>query len=192
MVQAGEKLYVADREEWRKWLAKNHDRKKGIWLIYYKKHTGKPRIPYEDAVEEAICFGWIDSTVKKIDEEKYAQKFTPRKSRSRWSELNKKRAEKMIKLGKMTEAGLVKIREAKENGEWYKEAPKSQFPAVPLEFKKALAASKKAREYFNSLAPSYRKQYIGWIAAARREETRKNRVMEAVSLLEQNQKLGMK
>jgi len=84
-------LYVTTRDEWRSWLEKNHKSEKEIWLIYYKKHTGKPRIPYDDAVEEALCFGWIDSIIKRIDEKKYAQKFSPRKQNSVWSDLNKKR-----------------------------------------------------------------------------------------------------
>lgn len=101
-------LYVTDRDAWRAWLEKNYDTEKEIWLIYYKKHTGKPRIPYDDAVEEALCFGWIDSTVKRVDDEKFAQKFTPRKNKSNWSDLNKKRAKKMIREGRMTKAGFLK------------------------------------------------------------------------------------
>ena len=102
-------LYVTNRKEWRNWLLNNFDSKPEIWLIYYKKHTGKPRILYNDAVEEALCFGWIDSTIKRVDEEIYVQKFTPRKARSIWSDLNRKRAEKMINAGLMTSAGLIKI-----------------------------------------------------------------------------------
>jgi uncharacterized protein YdeI (YjbR/CyaY-like superfamily) len=92
-------LYVTTRDKWRRWLAKHYATETGIWLIFYKKETSKPTIPYEDAVEEALCFGWVDSIIKKIDAEKYARKFTPRKDKSNWSELNKKRAKKMIKEG---------------------------------------------------------------------------------------------
>ena len=191
-MRINKELYVTKREKWRAWLKANHASEKEIWLIYYKKHTGKPRIPYDDAVEEALCFGWIDSTIKRIDEEKYAQKFTPRKEKSGWSELNRKRAEKMLKQGRMTEAGKTKIRAAKENGEWDKTMPAKRIFSMPLEFHKALSANKKAREYFKDLASSFKKQYIGWIATAKREETRKKRIKEAVNLLEQNQKLGMK
>jgi uncharacterized protein YdeI (YjbR/CyaY-like superfamily) len=101
-VNKSKTLYVTNRTDWRSWLRKHHDREKEIWLIYYKQLTGKPRIPYEDAVEEALCFGWIDSTVKRLDQERYAQKFTPRRANSHWSVLNKKRAKKMIQAGKMT------------------------------------------------------------------------------------------
>ncbi len=110
-MDSAEMVYCATREEWRDWLEGNHDKCKGIWLIYYKKGSGKPRVPYDDAVEEALCFGWIDSTVRRIDEEKYAQRFTPRKPDSGWSELNMRRMEQLIKEGRMTEAGLAKYRE---------------------------------------------------------------------------------
>ncbi len=104
-------LYVTTRDEWRSWLEENHKSEKEIWLIYYKKHTGKPRIPYDDAVEEALCFGWIDSIIKRIDEEKYTQKFSPRKQNSAWSDLNKKRVKKLIEEGKMTKAGYETVKE---------------------------------------------------------------------------------
>src|SRR5438128_11402884 len=102
-------LYVASRAEWRAWLAKHHQSETEVWLIYYKKPSGRPRIPYDDAVEEALCFGWIDSIVKRIDDAKFAQKFTPRKDWTKWSELNKRRVRKLIREGNMTEAGLAKI-----------------------------------------------------------------------------------
>ncbi|OGK25341.1 hypothetical protein A3C25_06180 [Candidatus Roizmanbacteria bacterium RIFCSPHIGHO2_02_FULL_38_11] len=106
-MKLGKTLYIKNREEWRRWLEKNHKKEPEIWLVYYKKHTKKSSIPYNDAVEEALCFGWIDSTVKGIDGEKYAQRFSPRKPKSNWSEPNKERIERLIKEGKMTPAGLV-------------------------------------------------------------------------------------
>src|SRR5262249_13199943 len=102
-------LYVTSREEWRTWLADHSESEAEVWLIYYKKHTGQPRIPYDHAVEEALCFGWIDSIVKRIDDETFAQKFTPRRDRTKWSALNKRRVRKLIREGRMTEAGLAKI-----------------------------------------------------------------------------------
>jgi len=191
-MKSTEKLHVTNRDDWRAWLRENHDTKKEVWLIYYKKHTGKPRIPYDDAVEEAICFGWIDSIVKKIDDEKFIQKFTPRKGKSKWSETNKKRARKMIEEGKMTKAGLAKIEEAKKSGEWFKKTPtRKELVAFP-ELRKALESNKKALDNFNNLTNSYKKNLIGWITSAKREETRKRRLTEAIRLLEQNKKLGMK
>ena len=186
------KLLVTNRDDWRAWLRRNHDTEKEIWLIYYKKHTGKPRIPYDDAVEEALCFGWIDSIIKKIDDEKFAQKFTPRKGKSKWSELNKRRARKMVKEDKMTEAGLAKIKDAKNSGEWFKTASVGRELVIPPYMEKALATNKKALGYFNNLANGYKRQLVGWITSAKREETRKRRLTEAINLLEQNKKLGMK
>ncbi len=185
-------LYITNRKDWREWLKINHDSQKEIWLVFYKKHTGKKRIPYEDAVEEALCFGWIDSIVKRIDEEKYAQKFTPRRSNSQWSEVNKKRVMKMIKVKKMTKAGLIKIKQAKKNGKWSEVAAnKKEFVLTP-DIKKVLTANKKAWENFNKLAPSYKKNYIGWITSAKKKETRDKRLKEALKTLERGKKLGIK
>ncbi len=187
-----EEQYFAYRSHWRKWLKKNYDTQKEVWLIFYKKETGQPSIPYGDAVEEAICFGWIDSIIKKIDDEKFARKFTPRRAASRWSELNKNRAEKMITEGMMTEAGLKVVEEAKKSGEWFKTAPQQLTVVIPPLMKEALAANRKARENFDKLAQSYKRQYIGWIASAKREETIRRRIKEAIGVLEKNERLGMK
>jgi uncharacterized protein YdeI (YjbR/CyaY-like superfamily) len=185
-------MHIINRKDWRTWLEKNHDSRKEAWLIYYKKHTAKFRIPYKDAVEEALCFGWIDSTVKKLDEKTYAQKFTPRNANSKWSELNKKRALKMIKAGRMAEAGLAKIREAKDNGKWSETFMVKRETVLPPSLKKVLMRNEKAWKNFNELAPSYKRLYAGWILSAKREETRRKRLKEAVELLEKNKKLGMK
>lgn len=191
-MKATKTLYVTNRKEWREWLEKNFTTEKEVWLIFYKKHIEKPKILYDDAVEEAICFGWIDSIIKKIDDEKYARKFTPRAKGSGWSELNKKRAEAMIAIGRMTEAGLQKIEEAKRNGIWSKaSAQRKEFELSP-EYEKILKSNKKAWHNFNSLAPSHKKNYIGWVMSAKREETRKSRFNEVLRCLEQNKKLGLK
>jgi uncharacterized protein YdeI (YjbR/CyaY-like superfamily) len=185
-------LYVTNRDDWRRWLKKNHSSQKEVWLIYFKKHTGKPRIPYDDAVEEAICFGWIDSTVKRLDDQKYAQKFTQRNQKSNWSELNKKRAKKMIKQGRMTQAGLVKFKQAgKQKQEEAKEKPAGRKLLIPSDLKKALSANKKALENFNNFAPSYRRLYIGWIKDAKRPETRQKRIKQTIKWAVENKKPGM-
>jgi uncharacterized protein YdeI (YjbR/CyaY-like superfamily) len=173
-------------------LKENHSIIREVWLIYYKKHTGKPRIPYDDAVEEALCFGWIDSTVKRIDDEKYCQKFTPRNLKSIWSEHNKRRVAKMIKQGKMTKHGMEKVKAAKKNGEWYKTAEAVKEFKMPQALSQLLAANKKAGEFFNELSASHKKQYIGWIASAKKVETKEKRAGEAITLLKKKQKLGMK
>ncbi len=190
-MRAYEKLHVTNRDDWRTWLERHWDVKKGVWLIFYKRHTGKPSLSYDDAVEEALCFGWVDSIIKKLDDEKYARKFTPRKAESKWSELNKKRAERMVKEGKMAQVGLNKITEAKKSGEWFR-SPLPKELAPPLYVIEALAANKKARENFAKLAKSYKRQYIGWITSAKKQETRKKRLGEVIRLLEKNEKLGMK
>ena len=187
-----ERIYISDRDKWRQWLSENHAAKAGIWLVFYKKETSKPSIEYEAAVEEALCFGWIDSIIKKIDAAKYARKFTPRSDKSKWSQLNKKRADKMIKQGRMTEVGLAKIKSAKKTGLWDKNDRPRISLDIPPEFAKALARNKKAKENFDKLAASYRKHYIGWISIAKRPETKKRRIEESIALLEKGKKLGLK
>jgi len=186
------RLYFKSPREWRTWLASNHDQETGIWLIFFKKESGKPSLDYESAVEEALCFGWIDSIIKKIDESKYARKFTPRKETSKWSETNKRRVARLIKNKRMTKIGLAKIEAAKKNGQWDKpDRPDISFE-VPAEFKQALNKNRRAKDFFEQLSPSYRKQFIGWIVVARRPETRKKRIKESVEILAKGQKLGMK
>jgi len=185
-------LYVADREQWRDWLSTNHAAEAGIWLVFYKKETSRPTISYEAAVEESLCFGWIDSIIKKVDTARYARKFTPRSDKSEWSQLNKKRANKMIKQGRMTKVGLAKIKTAKKTGLWAKDARPQISLDIPPEFAKALARNKKAKENFDRLAPSYRRHYIGWITVAKRPETKKRRIDESIALLEEGKRLGLK
>jgi len=192
MMKTTQELYVTSKDDWRKWLEKHHETERKVWLIYYKKHTGIRSIAYGDSVEEALCFGWIDSLIKRIDDEKFARKFTPRKSNSKWSEVNKKRIRKMMAEGKMTQAGWARIEEAKKNGEWFKVTPRRQELTIPSYVKKALAANQVALDNFNRLAMTYKRDYIGWITSAKREDTRKRRLREAIQLLEQNEKLGMK
>lgn len=184
-------LYVKTRDQWRKWLT-NHQHEEGVWLIYYKKTTSKPSLDYAASVEEALCFGWIDSIIKKIDAQRYARKFTPRKSQSRWSEINKKRAEKMMARQRMTPSGLARIREAKKQGFWDNSDRPQISLALPLAFRQVLQKNKKAHNFFLQLAPSYQKQFIGWISVAKREETRTRRIRESIALLNQGEKLGMK
>jgi len=187
------RLYVKTKTEWRKWLQKNYDKVGEEWLIFYKKGTGKPSIDYEVAVEEALCFGWIDSLVKRIDEEKYARKFTPRKDKSVWSESNKKRVKKVIKEGRMTEFGMEKITAAKKSGAWNKkiEAPKISYE-VPKDFISVLNKNKKAKNNFDKFSPSDKKRYYMWINIAKKNETRKKRIKESILFLLKEEKLGMK
>lgn len=185
-------LHMTNMAEWRAWLERNHDAEKEVWLVFYKRHTGKPNISYDDAVGEALCFGWIDSIIKRIDEDRFARKFTPRKADSRWSELNMDRAERMIREGRMTEYGLVQINEAKKSGEWFvRVLPKKEIE-VPQFMREVLATNQKALLNFDNLAKSYKRQYIGWVMSAKKEDTKKKRFAEVVEHLERNKKLGMK
>ena len=185
-------LHVTTRDEWRQWLAANHDKSAGVWLVFYRTSSGMPAIEYSDAVEEALCFGWIDSIIKKRDGDSYLRKMTPRNPASRWSQLNKKRVHRLIRQGLMREPGLAKVKAARESGMWDKPDRREMSFEIPGELKAALAKNKKAKTFFDRLAPSYRKHFIGWIAAAKRQETRKRRIEESIALLQQGKKLGLK
>lgn len=182
-----------DRGEWRAWLAANHADVSEIWLLYYKKNTGIPSVAYGESVEEALCYGWIDSIIKKLDDEKYARKFTPRKDNSQWSVSNINRVEKMIKAGLMTEYGLQKVNAAKQSGNWDTpvQAPKLTFEIHP-DFAHALDQNLTAQENFGLMPASYQKEYLGWIEVAKQPDTRARRIKEALRLLEQNKKLGLR
>ena len=184
-------LYISTRAEWRRWLAKHHASENEIWLIYYKKNSGKPSIAYEEAVQEALCFGWIDSIVKKIDEEKYTQKFSPRKNDSKWSDTNIRRVKKLMSENKMTEAGMKHITKDLLSRK-PDTARASSLQNIPTFIIEAFSADKDVWEYFDSLAPSHKKNYIAWITAAKREETKEKRIAEAILLLKNKQKLGLK
>jgi len=184
---------ITDREQWRDWLKKYFDKETEVWLVYNKKETGLPSIEYGASVEEALCFGWVDSLIKKIDESSYARKFTPRKEVSKWSEHNKKRVGKMIKTGRMTEHGLRLVEAAKKNGCWDRPdtRPTLSFAMHP-EFKDALNKNPKAKQVFEKLPASHRKQYLGWIEMAKRPETRQRRIGEALRMLAKGETLGLK
>lgn len=185
-----EELYFTKRDQWRSWLKKNYKKSKGIWLIYYKKHTGKPRISYDDAVEEAICFGWIDSTVRRIDEERYKQRYTPRNIKSVWSDSNVKRVQKMIRAGKMTEEGLLKFKQGvRDNTKLLESGITSNNKIkIPEKLKEGLKKNIKAWENFNNFADSYKKMYIFWYMDAKRDNTRSKRMKEIIKRSEKNLK----
>ncbi len=181
-IDKNERYYAKDRKNWRKWLEKNHKSSAGIWLVYYKKDSGKTRVSYSDAVEEALCFGWIDSTLNPIDEECYMQLFMPRKPKSGWSKLNKQRVEKLEKEGLMTEAGLEKIELAKQHGTWNKLDGIEAF-TLPDELEKAFAKNKTAKKYFDTLSTWNRKYLLYWLHGAKRAETRMKRIEDIVQSL---------
>jgi uncharacterized protein YdeI (YjbR/CyaY-like superfamily) len=179
--------------KWRAWLEDHFDRVTEIWLVYNKKETSLPSIEYGASVEEALCFGWVDSLIKKIDENQYARKFTPRKEKSKWSESNKKRVEKMVKAGRMTIHGMRLIEAAKKSGSWDQPdvRPILSF-AIHPEFQEALDHNSIAYDVFKNLPVSHQKQYLGWIEMAKRPETRQRRIKEALQMLTKGKKLGLK
>lgn len=187
-----EQLYVESLTDWRTWLQEHRESSSGVWLVFYRKESGKPSLTYEDAIEEALCHGWIDSIIKKVDEECYLRKFTPRKDDSKWSDLNKKRVDKMIREKRMTSAGMAMVEIAKQNGIWDKpDQPRPQF-VMHEEFQAALDHHPAAKEFFNTLNKADRQQYIYWVASAKREETRQKRIKESLELLQKGQRLGLK
>jgi uncharacterized protein YdeI (YjbR/CyaY-like superfamily) len=189
MNQPAPLLTFATRRAWRAWLERHHASARVAWLVYFKQHTGRPSIPYEDSVEEALCFGWIDGVIRSLDEERYARRFTPRLPGSRWSASNRRRAYKMIQEEMMTPAGLAKLDVKGKAGGI---TSRTKTPAPHPEFVKALKSHPKALENFKRLAPSHRRMYVLWIMDAKKEETRARRIAEAVERLALNQKLGMK
>ncbi len=184
-------LSFKDSQEWRKWLAENHDSEQEVWLVHYKKKSDKASISLDDAVQEAICFGWIDSKLMSIDEEKFVLKYTPRKANSVWSKINKERAEKLIESGKMTDAGLAKIEKAKKRGFWKAAYTNKKKDRMPSDLKEALLEDRNAWINFNKFANSYRNMYIGWVSGAKTEETRQKRIAEVVKRSALNIKPGI-
>lgn len=182
----GKTLYVTNRKKWRSWLAKNHDKKTEIWLVYYKKTSSKPRIPYNDAVEEALCYGWIDSTVKSMDEEKFAQRFTPRRPTSVLSEMNKERIHRLIKEKRMTPAGLKAISHVFDKNKKYR-------LIVASDILKALKSDKQAWENFQKFPESYKRIRIGYIESQRRHnnEMFKKSLQNFIKMTAKNRRFGM-
>ncbi len=183
-------FHAPDRAAWREWLAEHGVEESEVWLVYYKAGSSKTSISYQDSLEEALCFGWIDSIIQKIDEEKYARKFNPRRKGSKWSELNKHLVAKLVQEGRMTEAGLAKV----EFDLTKAQPARPKRPTLPLPdwLKEGLMTSPTAWENFQKLAPSHQRNYIGWISDAKKEETRQRRIQEAITRLERNETLGIK
>jgi uncharacterized protein YdeI (YjbR/CyaY-like superfamily) len=181
-------FHAPNRAAWRAWLEQHHATENEVWLVYYKAGSGQSSVPYEDSVEEALCFGWIDSLIQKIDEQRYARKFTPRRPGSAWSDSNKRRVAKVIAEGRMTEAGLARVDYPLDTP--IPVAAKKEL-AVPDWLAEGLKISPLASKNFEKLPPSHQRRYIGWISSAKRDETRLKRIREAIALLEGNKRLGI-
>jgi uncharacterized protein YdeI (YjbR/CyaY-like superfamily) len=178
-------IHPKSRAEWRAWLKQNHAQTEGIWLISYKKATGQPRLDYNEAVEEALCFGWIDSKPNKLDEERSMLWFAPRQAGSGWSRLNKERVERMTAAGLMTPAGLEKIEAARQDGSW-QALDAIEALEIPPDMETALAAYPSARQHFEAFPRSVKRAILEWISTAKRPQTRARRIEETARLAEQN------
>lgn len=176
-------IHPKTRAGWRSWLKKNHGSSDGVWLIYYRATTGKRRLSWEDAVQEALCFGWIDSKVQPIDDERYRQIYTPRKPQSVWSKVNKQYIDELIEAELMTGAGLRAVEVAKENGSWSLLEPVDAL-IVPEDLAFALRGSERAQAAYEALSTSAKRAMLYSLYSAKREETRAKRVVAAISSLE--------
>lgn len=185
-----EQVEVTSRAQWRAWLKKHHTRTTGIWLVTYKKHVADKYLSFADLVQEALCFGWIDSLPRKLDADRTMHYLSPRKPKSMWSAVNKRHVEELVAKGLMTAAGLRKIEAAKADGSW------DTLNAVdalemPTDLKKALAKDKAAKKHFDAFPPSARKFILYWIGSAKTAATRTKRINEVVTLAAQNIRAGM-
>jgi uncharacterized protein YdeI (YjbR/CyaY-like superfamily) len=178
-------FYAKSQKEWRKWLEKNHPLEKSVWLIIYKKETGIPSVYYPEAVDEAICFGWIDSKPNKRDDESYYQFFAKRNPKSNWSKVNKTKVERLLKKGLIAKAGLDAIEMAKQNGTWTA-LDKVEEMAIPIDLQKAFDKNKKAFLNFDKFPRSSKRNILEWIMNAKRTETRQKRIVETVELAGKN------
>ncbi len=182
-----ETFYPTNRKEWRLWLKNNHSSSTSVWVIFYKKGTQLPTITWSEAVDEALCFGWIDSIKKSIDNEKYRQFFSLRKPQSTWSKINKEKVDYLIKQELMTPAGINSIEIAKKNGSWTI-LDNVEKLIIPKDLEKEFGSKKNSKEYFLGLSKSKRKEILAWIVLAKQAETRKKRVKEIAELASKNQK----
>lgn len=182
-----ETFYPKTKADWRKWLAKNHNSQQAVWLLQYKKNSGHPSLSWSDAVDEALCYGWIDSVRRTIDEHSYIQFFTRRKPNSTWSKINKEKIERLTADGKMTEVGLACIAIAKQNGSWTMLDEVEEL-IIPADLVQAFQDAPGAEEFFLSLSKSVRKAMLQWLVLAKREATRTKRVQEIVLLMVSKQR----
>lgn len=181
-----ELLEVRGRREWRAWLARHHTSSPWVWLVFHKARTGVKSMSYEDTVREALCFGWIDSLIKRLDDDRYALKATPRKPSSKWSDLNRTRWRELKAAGLLTSAGLATAPTENSYG------PRPRVPELPGYIAKAIRANAKAWKFFQELAPTQRRNFVVWIHIAKRPETRARRIRESIILLAAGKKLGLK
>jgi uncharacterized protein YdeI (YjbR/CyaY-like superfamily) len=183
MTAKQEKMLVfSSQEMWRAWLEEHHATEQEAWLLHYKKKASQLNLSYEEAVEEALCFGWIDGLLRRMDNERFTLRYSPRKSRSVWSIWNIQRVERLTKEGRMTEAGLAKVAEAKQNGEWQAAIDREVIDNLPSELVQELKKNR-VMSAFMKMPPSHRKQYLYWLNSAKRPETRGKRLQAIVEMV---------
>lgn len=175
------------KQDWRQWLQENHNLKQSVWLIYFKKKSNTPSISWSEAVDEALCFGWIDSIAKPIDAEKFMQFFCKRKSNSVWSKINKEKVKRLIEEGLITQAGLDSIERAKQNGSWTILDDVEELK-IPEDLEMEFETKSGSKDYFLSLSKSVRKAILQWITLAKRPETRQKRITEMAELAAQKKR----
>lgn len=180
-------VHPLSRGEWRQWLSDHHTRTTGVWLISYKKATGKPRFDYDEAVEEALCFGWVDSKPNKLDAERTLLWFAPRKPGTGWSRPNKLRVERMLKVGLMAEAGLRKVAQAQADGSWTKLDAVEDL-TVPDDLAQALGRYPEAARHFDAFPRSAKRGILEWIATAKTAPTRTKRIEDTARLADRNER----
>ncbi|MBN2368417.1 YdeI/OmpD-associated family protein [Candidatus Woesearchaeota archaeon] len=187
-MEIGKTVYLTDSSDWRTWLEKNHSKEKEVWLIYYRKSSGMPRLPYNDTVDEALCYGWIDSIVKGIDKKKYAQRFTPRRPRSSLSEMNKERIRRLIKNKRMTPYGLKAV-----SGLFDETIDKKEKLIIPPDILRSLKANKQAWANFQKFPEGYKKVRIGYIESRRRHgnEAFRKSLDYFIRMTSKNKRFGM-
>jgi uncharacterized protein YdeI (YjbR/CyaY-like superfamily) len=183
-------LEFADRDAWASWLRENHDRSAGLWLKLAKRGAPRATVTQAQATEEALCFGWIDGQVGRVDEHFYRQRFTHRRARSSWSQINRERATELIERGLMHAAGLEEVERAKADGRWDAAYEPQSTASVPDDFARALRANRAAQEFFATLTGVRRYAFLYRIAAAKRPETRARRIEQFVELLARGQTLN--
>jgi uncharacterized protein YdeI (YjbR/CyaY-like superfamily) len=183
-------LHVRTLDEWRDWLSERHASESEVWLIFHKRHTGVASIDYKDALDEALCFGWVDSLIKRLDDQRYARKFTPRRVDSQWSDVNRKRYAELKAAGRLKPAGINRP----PTGRGYSPRPERRpMPSkLPTYIQAALNGNAKASRNFDALPVSQRRRYVTWVESAKREETKRRRLDEAIRLLANGKVLGLK
>ncbi len=182
-------LTLKSQLEWERWLSKNYSQIEGVWVRFYKKSSGLQTFNYDEALDEALCYGWIDGQTKSFDERSYLQKFTPRRKRSPWSQINKGHIDRLTKVGKMKPSGISEVERAKDDGRWESAYASPKNTTIPKDFETAILKDKKSKESWEKLNKTNRFAMIFQINNAKKEETRTRRIEKFIEMLKRGEKL---